>query len=61
MKMINLLKEFHNEEGGQGLVEYLLVVALIGLAVITGMSGAASKIASAFQMVGNKLSNAVGT
>ena len=59
--MIRLLAKFHNDEDGQGLVEYLLIVALVGLAVVAGMSGAASKIASAFEIVGNKLSNAVGT
>ena len=59
--MIRLLAKFHNDENGQGLVEYLLIVALVGLAVVAGMSGAASQVASAFAMVGNKLSNAVGT
>ena len=61
IRMPGLVKEFLKEDSGQGLVEYLLVVALIALAVIAGMQGSASKIASAFETVGNKLSNAVGT
>jgi len=32
--MITLLKQFHCDETGQGLTEYLLVVALIALATI---------------------------
>ena len=59
--IFRLLKDFHTEESGQGLVEYLLIIALVGLAVVSGMSGAASKIASAFSIVGSKLSSAVGT
>ena len=59
--MITLLNNFHNDEGGQGLTEYLLVVALIALATIVGMNNAATKITSAFNTFGNKLANYLGT
>jgi Flp pilus assembly pilin Flp len=59
--MITLLNNFHNDEGGQGLTEYLLVVALIALATIVGMNNAATKITSAFNTLGNKLANYIGT
>ena len=38
MTMIALLKEFLKDEGGQGLTEYLLVVALTALATVAGMN-----------------------
>jgi pilus assembly protein Flp/PilA len=53
--MWRLLKQLHNDESGQGLVEYLLIVALVALAATAGMSSAASYINSAFIRVGSKL------
>ena len=53
--MSALLKALHNDESGQGLVEYLLIVALVALAATAGMSSAASYINSAFIRVGQKL------
>ena len=61
MTMIALLKDFLKDETGQGLTEYLLVVALIALATIIGMNNAATKITSAFNTLGNKLANYIGT
>ena len=55
MRMLALLKGLHNDERGQGMVEYLLVVALVALAATAGMSQAASYINSAFIRVGQKL------
>jgi Flp pilus assembly pilin Flp len=55
MRVLALLKEFHNDESGQGMVEYLLVVALVALAATAGMTQAASYINSAFIRVGQKL------
>ena len=49
------LKGLHNDERGQGLVEYLLIVALVALAATAGMSSAASYINSAFIRIGQKL------
>jgi len=53
--MISLMKNLHNDESGQGLVEYLLIVALVALAATAGMSSAASYINSAFVRIGGKL------
>jgi len=50
-----LLREFHNDESGQGLVEYLLIVVLVALAATAGMNSAASYINSAFVRIGTKL------
>ena len=54
-RMLALLKGLHNDESGQGLVEYLLIVALVALAATAGMSSAASFINSAFIRTGQKL------
>jgi Flp pilus assembly pilin Flp len=53
--MYRLLKRLHNDESGQGLVEYLLIVALVALAATAGMSSAASYMNSAFDRIGQKL------
>jgi len=54
-RMLALLEGLHNDERGQGLVEYLLIVALVALAATAGMSSAASYINSAFIRIGQKL------
>ena len=61
MKVVTLLEQFHKDEGGQGLVEYILVVGLICLAVAAALPAVATKISSGFATVGNKVTNAVGT
>jgi pilus assembly protein Flp/PilA len=55
VRMLSLMKNLHNDESGQGLVEYLLIVALVALAATAGMSSAASYINSAFVRIGGKL------
>jgi Flp pilus assembly pilin Flp len=54
-KVLALMKGLHNDESGQGLVEYLLIVALVALAATAGMTSAASYINSAFVRIGQKL------
>ena len=46
------LAGLHREESGQGLVEYVLVIALVALAATAGMNTLATKINSAFTQVG---------
>jgi Flp pilus assembly pilin Flp len=53
--LIGMLRRFHNDESGQGLVEYLLIIALIGLAATAGMSSAASYMNSAFVRMGVRI------
>ena len=53
--MLALLRGLHNDQSGQGLVEYLLIIALVALAATVGMSSAASYINSAFVRIGQKL------
>jgi len=54
-RALALLKGFHDDENGQGLVEYLLIIALVALAATAGMNTAASYINSAFTRTGQKL------
>lgn len=51
-KMINILL---NEESGQGLVEYGLILALIALVVITLLKTVGSKLNNTFNSVQNAL------
>ena len=58
----NLLKIFvrlHEEEAGQGLVEYVLLIALVAFAATAGMGSLASSVNSAFSQVGTILSSYV--
>jgi pilus assembly protein Flp/PilA len=49
---LNALARLHNDEAGQGLVEYLLILALVAFAATAGMSTMASSLNSAFSQIG---------
>jgi len=53
--MLNSLVRLHQDEAGQGLVEYLLILALVAFAATAGMGSLASGLNSAFHAVGVKL------
>jgi pilus assembly protein Flp/PilA len=53
--MLKLLKNLHNEESGQDLIEYALIAALIAVASVTAMGTLATKIGNEFTKVGNSL------
>ena len=57
--MTKLLLTIHKDEAGQGLVEYMLIIALVALAATAGMSTLASYLNSAFTAVGSKIGNYV--
>jgi pilus assembly protein Flp/PilA len=50
-----LKQSFLNDESGQDLVEYALVVALIALGATASMSTLATSFSTAFSKVGSKL------
>ena len=58
-KMKLVVASLLKEESGQDLIEYALVAGLIGLGAVLAMSGLATKIGTAFNSVGNNLTNAV--
>ncbi len=47
-----ILVTLHRNESGQGLIEYVLIVALVAFAATAGMSSMASSVNSAFTKVG---------
>jgi pilus assembly protein Flp/PilA len=56
--MKNLLKRLWQEEKGQDLIEYALLVALVALAATAGMNSLASAINTEFGTLGNSLTSA---
>ena len=57
VKVTSLKDALIQDESGQDLIEYALVVALIALAATAGMTTVATKINAAFTSIGTKLSN----
>jgi len=54
--MTNLiLKSLNQDESGQGLVEYALIIALVAFAAIVGMNTLAVDINEAFSKIGSVL------
>jgi len=49
------LKSLNQDEGGQGLVEYALIIALVAFAAIVGMNTLAVDINQAFSLIGSVL------
>ena len=55
VKMSSLKDAFVQDERGQDLIEYALVVSLIALAATASMSAVATSISTAFSKVGSKM------
>jgi pilus assembly protein Flp/PilA len=51
-QFMNLVARIHQDESGQGLVEYLLILALVAFAATAGMTSLASGLNSAFSKIG---------
>lgn len=49
--LLNMLCQLRDDESGQGLVEYLLIMALVAFAATAGMGSLASGLNSAFTQV----------
>ncbi len=60
LRMLSVKLQVLLDENGQDLVEYALVVALIGLGATAGMGTLANEINSAFGTISTRLSTAVG-
>jgi pilus assembly protein Flp/PilA len=55
------LKRFLRDEDGQDLVEYALITAAVGLALITVVNGLATGIASLYSSITGELTSVGGT
>jgi pilus assembly protein Flp/PilA len=53
-----LFAELFKNEQGQDLIEYAIVAGLIGVGAVISMSALTTKIKTAFNTVGNQLTNA---
>ena len=54
--MFNTLKQLHQEESGQDLIEYALIGLIIALGALAGMGTVASSINAEFSKIGSELS-----
>jgi pilus assembly protein Flp/PilA len=57
----NCIVRLHNDESGQGLVEYALIMGLIVFAAVTTLGSLASEVNAAFSKITNTLSSALNT
>jgi pilus assembly protein Flp/PilA len=53
--ILESLNRLHNDEAGQGIVEYMLIIALVAFAATAGMSSLASGVNSAMTKIGSIL------
>jgi pilus assembly protein Flp/PilA len=53
-----LFQEVFRNEQGQDLIEYAIVAGLIGVGAVISLSSLTTKIRTAFNTVGNQLTNA---
>jgi Flp pilus assembly pilin Flp len=51
--VLNCLARLHKDEAGQGLVEYMLILALVAFGAIAGMKFLATDLNIAFSEVGS--------
>jgi pilus assembly protein Flp/PilA len=51
--VLNCLARLHKDEAGQGLVEYLLILALVAFAATAGMKILATGLNTAFSNIGS--------
>ncbi len=59
MRFTEFLKNLHQEESGQDLVEYALVLVAVSLAAVTGSKSLASTVSSAVATINTKISTAI--
>ncbi len=55
--VVSCLARLHRDEEGQGLVEYLLILALVAFAAVAGMNSLASYLNIAFSKIGLAVSS----
>jgi Flp pilus assembly pilin Flp len=58
-QLLDSLVCLHRDESGQGLVEYMLILALIAFGAVVAMKALAVSISSAFSKIGSMLGSAL--
>lgn len=58
--MYHSLVTFFQDEEGQGLVEYALIIVLIAIALVTVLTLLKGNLANVFNSIGSTLSSGVG-
>jgi Flp pilus assembly pilin Flp len=58
MKLTNFVKTFIADEGGQDLIEYALLVALISLVCVVALTDAGTQVNNIFEQIKDKLTDA---
>jgi Flp pilus assembly pilin Flp len=53
--LIQRFRQLHNDEAGQGLVEYVMLIALVIAAAAACFPGLSTALTSAFSKIGTKL------
>jgi pilus assembly protein Flp/PilA len=56
--VLNTLRNLHNDESGQDLIEYALIAGLIALAAVTTMGALGTAINNAFSKISSTLNSA---
>ncbi len=57
MRFIEFVKQFHQEESGQDLIEYVLVLAAVGAGLVAGSSTLSSALKNAINTMNSKIQN----
>jgi pilus assembly protein Flp/PilA len=58
-QLLDSLVCLHRDEAGQGLIEYVLILALIAFGAVLAMKNLATAISSAFSKVGSMLTSSL--
>ncbi|HBX23562.1 MAG TPA: Flp family type IVb pilin [Desulfotomaculum sp.] len=53
--MLQLLKDLHHDESGQGMAEYGLIIALVAVVVIVALTAIGTRIKAKFEEVEDAL------
>ena len=57
--LVQRLQLLHNDEAGQGLVEYIMLIALVIAAAAACFPGLSTALTNAFKAIGDKLATYV--
>jgi len=60
-KFMSAVKTFAADENGVTAIEYGLLAALVGLAIVAGANALGANITTAFTQIGQRLMAAIGT